>query len=120
VFAATLGIGVAVVLAISAAPLYASRVPVTRSIGLGASLVLAAAGVLCCSAAAPSGTLPLRPLFALIAFLLFLVGSLLLLAEDGGEPDGPGGDDGDPSWWPEFEAGFRRYASRPRQPVAGR
>ena len=117
-FAATLGIGVAVVLAISTAPLYASRVPVTRSIRLGASLVLAAAGVLCCCAA--SGTLPLRPLLALTAFLLFLVGSLLLLADDGDEPDGAGGDDGDPSWWPEFEAGFRRYASRPRQPVAGR
>lgn len=119
-FLATLGIGVAVVLAISTAPLYASRVPVTRSSRLGASLVLAAAGVLCCCAAAPSGTLPLRPLLALTAFLLFLVGSLLLLADDGDEPDGAEGDDGDPSWWPEFEAGFRRYANRPRQPVAGR
>ncbi len=120
-FLATLAIAVACVLATSLAPLYSARVPLRRSVVWGSSLVLAAVGILCCCAGAPSGTVPFRGLLSLAAFPLFLAGSLLLLADEG---DDPGGGDGDgdegPWWWPEFEAGFRRYAARPRQPIAGR
>ena len=28
--------------------------------------------------------------------------------------------DGDPPWWPEFEAGFSHYARRPRSPSPSR
>ena len=45
-FLATLAIAVACVLAISVAPLYSGRVPLRRSVGLGSSLVLAAAAIL--------------------------------------------------------------------------
>jgi hypothetical protein len=117
-FSATLAIAVACVLATSVAPLYAARVPLRRSVRLGSSLVLAAAGIVCCCAAAPSGTVPLRGPLSLTAFPLFLAGSLLLL-ERGDDSDDEGADEG-PWWWPEFEAGFRRYAARPRHPVAGR
>ena len=118
-FLATLAIAVACVLAISVAPLYSGRVPLRRSVGLGSSLVLAAAAILGCCAGAPSGSVPFRGPLSLAAFPLFLAGSLLLLADEGDEPGSGDGDEG-PWWWPEFEAGFRRYAARPRQPIAGR
>jgi len=90
-----------------------------RSVALGSSFVLAAVAILCCCAGAPSGTVPFRGPLSLAAFPLFLAGSLFLLAGEDNDPGG-GDEDDDPSWWPEFEAGFRRYAARPRQPIAGR
>lgn len=120
-FLATLATAVACVLAISLAPLYSAHVPVRRSLALGSSLVLAAVTILCCCAGAPSGTVPFRGPLSLAAFPLFLAGSLFLLArEDSDSGDGDEDEDDGPSWWPEFEAGFRRYAARPRQPIAGR
>ena len=77
-FLVTLAIAVACVLAISIAPLYSARVPLRRSVVWGSSLVLAAVGILCCCAGAPSGTVPLRGALSLAAFPLFLAGSLLL------------------------------------------
>ena len=118
-FSATLAIAVSCVLATSVAPLYSARMPLSRSLVWGSSLVLAAVGIVCCCAATPSGTVPFRGPLSLAAFPLFLAGSLLLLADEGDEPGSGDGDEG-PWWWPEFEAGFRRYAARPRQPIAGR
>jgi hypothetical protein len=118
VFLATVILGIGVVGAISAAPLYARRVPVRRSGGLGAALVLAAVGL---SLAAAAGTVPLAAELALGAFPLLLCGALLLLAADGGRGGGSGGPDGggEPPWWPEFEDAFRAYSGR-RVPVGSR
>jgi hypothetical protein len=119
VFVATLATAVACVVAIPLAPLYSVHVPLRRSVAFGSSFVLAAVAIVCCCAGTSSGTVPFRGPLSLAAFPLFLAGALFLLADEDSDP-GDGDDDDGPSWWPEFEAGFRRYAARPRQPVAGR
>jgi hypothetical protein len=117
-FVLTLILGVAVVTAISLSPLYARRLPHRRSDGLGAAVVLAAVGLAAIAAAAPAGTAGIERVLFPCAFVLLLAGTLLLLGE---QPDGRSeGDDRDPPWWPEFESGFRSYARRRREPVAGR
>jgi hypothetical protein len=121
VFAATLIVGTASIAAIAAAPLYASRLPLRRSAGLGAALVLAAVGLGFAAAGAGTGSLPLRAELALVAFPLLLAGALLLLAADGGSDDGGSGPyDEDPPWWPEFEQAFRRYSWTARVPARSR
>jgi drug/metabolite transporter (DMT)-like permease len=114
VFGLTLAFGLAVVIAISLSPLYAVRLERLRSRRIGAALVIASFGLVFVSLAHhrhPDG----RALF-LAAFACLLVGAVLVLADDGADDDG-GGETEEPPWWPEFESGFRRYASRPRQPV---
>lgn len=118
-FLPTVAVGLAVVAAISAAPLYAPRVRVRRSSPLGTALVLAAVGLVCCCAGA-SSDFPLRGELALAAFPLLLAGTLLLLGDGRGDGRGGLGRDDEPPWWPEFEREFRRYSRRPRQPVTGR
>ena len=116
-FLPTVVIGCTVVAAISAAPLYAPRLHLRRSHGLGTALVLAAVGIVCCCAGAPD-RFPLGAELALCAFPLLLAGAVLLLSDEPGGRDWDSGSDGDePPWWPEFERDFRRYARRPRLPV---
>lgn len=121
-FLATLIVGIVAVAVISAAPLYAGRLPIRRSPSLGVMLVLVAVGLGCCAAGGGSGVVPLRAELFLFAFAALVAGALLLLARGGGEGWGGDGreDDGDPPWWPEFEQAFRSYSRRPRLPVAGR
>jgi hypothetical protein len=120
-FVATLVVGIGAVAAISAAPVYVSRLPLRRAPALGATLVLAAVGSSCLAA---SGEAPLRSGLALFAFPALVAGTLLLLARNGGDDrDGDrddNGDNGDPPWWPEFDAAFRSYSRRSRLPVAPR
>jgi hypothetical protein len=119
-FVATLVVGICAVAAICAAPFYVTRLPLRRAPALGTTLVLAAVGLSCLAA---SGDTPLRDDLALCAFPTLVVGTLLLLARNGGD-DRDGGNDrddsGDPPWWPEFDAAFRSYSRRSRLPVAGR
>ncbi len=52
---------------------------------------------------------------------LGLSGVLMWLRHRSDAEDGGGDQDDDPPeppWWPEFERDFRRYARRPREPVA--
>ena len=121
-FVATLAVGIGAVGAISAAPLYVNRLPLRPAPALGATLVLAAVGLSCLAA---SGDAPLRGGLALCAFPALVAGTLLLLARNGGDDRdaGDGGDrddNGDPPWWPEFDAAFRSYSRRSRLPVAPR
>jgi hypothetical protein len=122
VFVATLIVGIAAVAAISAAPLFAGRLPFRPSPLVGASLVLAAIGLGCCAAGGGGAVVPLRQELFLCAFAALVAGALFLLAGGGGDDRGGGAreDDGDPPWWPEFEEGFRSYSRHPRVPVAGR
>jgi hypothetical protein len=120
-FAATLVIGIGAVAAIATAPLYVDRLPVQHAPALGATLVLAAVGLSCLAA---SDVIPLRGGLFLCAFPTLVAGTLLLLARDRGtgRDDGSGdnGDNGEPPWWPEFDAAFRSYSRRSRLPVPGR
>ena len=115
-FVATLAVGIAAVVAIGAAPLYLGRLPLRREPGLGSALVLGAVG-LACLATGAHDRLVASAVLALGAFPLLLAGALLLLAPEGGDGRG-GGADGDPPWWPEFEAELRRYSRH--APVTGR
>jgi hypothetical protein len=124
-FIFTLAVGTATVGAISLSPLYARRLRVVRSSRLGAALVAGAIAVGVASVAGSGRPLPPTDELFLCLFALLLMGALLLLGDDpdehGDDEDGRGEDsDGDPPWWPEFEAGFRGYARRPRSPVASR
>ena len=124
-FIFTFAVGTATVAAIALSPLYAPRLKLASSSRLGAGLVgtsifLGAAFV------ATSGHLvgPNNELF-LCLFALLLVGTVLILAddpEDRGDDwdDRRDGSDGDPPWWPEFEAGFSHYVRNRRSPIATR
>jgi hypothetical protein len=122
-FIVTCAAGTATVAAIALAPLYARRLRLGGSSRLGTALVVAS--ILCgaASVAASGAAMPPKDELFLFLFALLLLGTLLILGDepDEGGDDGDGrhdGSDGDPPWWPEFEAGFRHYARRPRSPVA--
>ena len=119
-FVATLAVGITAIAAITAAPFYAHRLPLRRSPGLGATLVLAAVGLSFLAAGAAGGVEHVRAELALCAFPALVAGTLLLLARDRDGSRGDARDDGDPPWWPEFEGAFRSYSRRPRLPVGGR
>jgi hypothetical protein len=112
----TLAVGLAVVPAIALSPLYAGRLRLVRSARLGTAFVLAAVGLALIGAAAP-GAAPRNQLFV-CAFVLMLIGALLIGKEEPEDPPGPSSDD--PPWWPEFEAELRSYTRRHRQPIPGR
>lgn len=111
-FLLTLTCGIVAVVAVALSPTYVRAVRIGSAPRLGGVLIVASATLALVAAAHrrhPDG----RALF-LVAFVLLLAGALLVVADDTGE-DSDGGD-GEPPWWPEFEAGFRRYARRPRTP----
>jgi hypothetical protein len=123
-FIFTFAVGTATVAAIALSPLYAPRLRVLSSSRVGMALV-GTSILLGAFAFATSGGLvaPKDELF-LCLFALLLLGTLLILADGPDERDDHGGDgddsDGDPPWWPEFEAGFSSYTRQPRSPVATR
>jgi hypothetical protein len=127
-FAFTVAVGMGTVAAISLSPLYAGRLQLARRssrIGLvviGVAILLGGTSI-----ASADQLLPARDGLFLSLFALLLLGTLLILGdgpEERGDDDERPGDDpggeGDPLWWPEFEAGFSQYARRPRAPIATR
>ena len=114
VFIVALGAGAIVVIGL--APLYADRLP-SGSVELGGALVAFAisAALLGLMTAGPPAARE-DELF-LTAFVLLTIGSVLVLGGGNRDEGPPGGADGDPPWWPEFESGFRTYARKAR-PVA--
>jgi hypothetical protein len=109
--------GFVVVAAIAFSPLYVRRLRLGGSVRLGMLLVVAAIG-LASGAAASGWSFPRDELF-LVLFAALLVGALLILGDDPG--DEPAEDaDGDPPWWPEFEADFGRYVRSRRRPLIRR
>ena len=122
-FIFTFAVGTATVAAIALSPLYAPRLKVSNSSRLGAALV-GTSILLGAFAVGISGAMvaPKDELF-LCLFALLLLGTLLILADepDSRDPGDPHDDsDGDPPWWPEFEAGFSSYTRQPRSPAASR
>jgi hypothetical protein len=117
-FILTLALGVTVVSAIALSPLYARRLRLVRSARLGSAFVLLAVGLALICAAAPGAAIPPRNVLFLCVFVLMLVGALLLFGED--PDDGPDRADDEPPWWPEFEAGLRRYTRQHRQLIPRR
>jgi hypothetical protein len=116
VFVVTVAAGVAAIAAISLSPLYVGRLRLARSVPIGGVLVVGAIG-LAAAASVTGRTIPRDEVF-LAVFVSLLVGSLLILGDDGDDPEE---DDGaDPPWWPEFEADFGRYARRRTPTVPGR
>src|SRR4051812_41367379 len=109
------------VAAISLSPLYAERLHILRSTRVGATLVIASLAIGGASLSGLDSALPPKDELFCGLFAALLLGSFMILAgsgdddEDNGEPDRE--RDGDPPWWPEFEAGFRQYARRPRRPL---
>jgi hypothetical protein len=119
-FIVNLAIGVMTVAAIALWPLYAERVRWLGSARIGATLVLASITLGAASASRLARSLPPRNGLFFGLFAGLLLGSFLILADEGGGDDSDGGPDdpgGDPPWWPDFEAGFRSYARQPRYPV---
>jgi hypothetical protein len=109
-FLLTLTCGVAAVVGVALSPVYVQVLRIGSAPRLGGVLIAGAATLALVSVLHrqhPDG----RLLF-LAAFVLLLAGTLLLVASDDGG-DGAGRDD-EPPWWPEFEAGFRRYDARRR------
>jgi hypothetical protein len=123
-FIFTFAVGTATVAAIALSPLYAPRLKVMSSSRIGSALVATALLLGVFSAATSGGFGAAKDELFLCLFALLLLGTLLILAddpEDRDDPDGRDGDsDGDPPWWPEFEAGFSHYTRQPRSPVASR
>jgi hypothetical protein len=124
-FVVTLAVGTATVAAISLSPLYARRVHLVRSSRLGTGLVIVALALGALSLATSGYAVASKDELFLCLFGVLLLGTLLILGEDpderGGGPDGLGENpEGDPPWWPEFEADFSSYARRPRSPVTTR
>jgi hypothetical protein len=126
-FAFTVAVGLGTVTAISLSPLYARRLQLAkRSARIGLVVIGVAILLGATSIASADQLLPARDGLFLSLFALLLLGTLLILGDDpGGRDDdderpGDGPGEGDPPWWPEFEAGFSQYARRPRAPVATR
>jgi hypothetical protein len=121
-FILNLAVGVLTVAAISLSPLYAERLRLLKSVRIGATLVLASVAVGAASASTVGEALPGKDVLFFCLFAALLAGSVMILAGGGDDPsgDGNGGAGGDPPWWPEFEAGFRRYSRQPRHPVGRR
>ena len=120
-FALTLVVGVATVMAIALSPLYARAIGFPASTRLGAVLVTVAIGIGVCSVPLSAHAWPADYGF-LVLFVAFFVGALLILADDppGRDDDANDAPDGDPPWWPEFEAGFGDYSKQRRTPIASR
>ena len=122
-FIFTFAVGTATVAAIALSPLYAQRLKATNSSRVGTVLV-GASMLLGAFAVITSGDTVAKDGLFLCLFALLLAGTLLILADDPDDRDDPGeghdDSDGDPPWWPEFEAGFSNYARQPRFPVATR
>src|SRR5262249_41793346 len=116
-FRMTVLAGSVVVVAIAFSPLYARRLRLAGSARLGMLLVVAAIG-LASGAAASGWAFPRDELF-LALFAALLAGGLLTR---GAAPGGGRGEDaeGDPPWWPEFEADFGRYVRSRRRPLTRR
>lgn len=112
-FLLTLTCGIAAVVAVALAPLYVGRLPVAPAPRLGAALVTSSALLALVAVVHPRH--PDGRLVFLGAFALLLAGALLVLADERDDGDD---DAGEPPWWPEFESDFRRYAARPRRPLA--
>ena len=123
-FIFTFAVGTATVAAIALSPLYAPRLKAISSSRVGIALVSTALLLGTLTVATSGGVVGPRDELFLGLFAILLLGTLLILADDPDDRDDPGGDhdgsDGDPPWWPEFEAGFSSYARRPRSPVASR
>jgi hypothetical protein len=116
VFLVTVAAGVAAIVAISLSPLYVGRLRLARSARLGGVLVVGAIG-LAAAASVTGGPMPRDEVF-LAVFVSLLVGSLLILGDDG---DDSAADDGfEPPWWPEFEADLGRHLRRRTPPVPAR
>ena len=124
-FIFTFAVGTATVAAIALSPLYASRLNMMsssrlKSSRLGAMLVVAAM-LLGAFAVTSGGVMRARDELFLCLFALLFLGALLILADGSDGRDGHHDDtDGDPPWWPEFEAGFKSYSRQRRPPVATR
>jgi hypothetical protein len=122
-FIFTFAVGTATVAAIALSPLYAPRLKVMSSSRVGIALV-GAATLLGGFTVATSGVVGPKDELFLCLFALLLLGTLLILAEDPDDRDDPDGghdnSDGDPPWWPEFEAGFSQYTRQPRAPMTSR
>lgn len=123
-FIFTFAVGTATVAAIALSPLYAARLRVLSSSRLGTVLVGAALVLGAFTVLTSGGVVAPKDELFLCLFALLLLGTLLIIADDPDDRDDHGGrhddSDGDPPWWPEFEAGFKSYARQPRRPVATR
>jgi hypothetical protein len=119
VFVVTVAAGASTVAAIALAPLYARRIGLRRSLGVGLTLVAASLALGAGSVARLHGLPPKDALFPCL-FAMLLLGSLLILADprrrrdDGSEDDAP---DEDPPWWPDFEIALKRSARKQREPL---
>ena len=110
-FPLTVALGVSVVVAILASPVYVERFRPAGSVRLGTAFVVGSIGLASLAASVPRASLPAADAVFLGCYALLLVGALLILRGDSGE--GRGDDtDPDPPWWPEFETGFRRHLQR--------
>jgi len=120
----TFAVGTATVAAIALSPLYAPRLKVGSSSRLGAVLVGTSVLLGAFAVGTSGGVVAPKDELFLCLFALLLLGTLLILADDPDEREDHGGNhddsDGDPPWWPEFEAGFSSYTRQPRSPVASR
>jgi len=115
-FVPTLALGVIAVAAIALSPLYAGRLRPFGSVPLGTACISLAVGIAVVCLATPRTSGAIRSELFLGAFVLMLVGAVLVLrAGDEPSDDEPRDwTDGEPPWWPEFEEGFRSYARRRR------
>ena len=123
-FIFTFAVGTATVAAIALSPLYAPRLKALSSSRVGTALVGTSILLAAFSVATSGGLVAAKDELFLCLFALLLLGTLLILADGPDERDDSDGhdddSDGDPPWWPEFEAGFGSYTRQPRSPVATR
>jgi hypothetical protein len=123
-FIFTFAVGTATVAAIALSPLYAARLKAMSSSRVGTVLVGGALVLGVFSVLTSGGAIAPKDELFLCLFALLLLGTLLIIADDPEDRDDPGGhqdgSDGDPPWWPEFEAGFKSYTRQPRRPIATR
>src|SRR5579872_2066272 len=114
-FAFVVALGASAIVVIALAPLYAGQIR-SGSLELGAALVALAISAALLGLMTTGQSLARKDELFLCSFVLLMVGSILVLGDDGHDDDGLSGGDGDePPWWPEFEDGFRTYAGRARR-----
>jgi 1,4-dihydroxy-2-naphthoate octaprenyltransferase len=121
-FTLTLALGVGAVVAIALSPLYAGRLRPLGSMRLGAAFISLSLGIALVCVATPGTSVTTKSELFLCSFVLMLVGAALVLCDSDDPSDEEPRDwtDGEPPWWPEFEAGFRSYARRRRPLVPTR